>query len=211
MEIIENFAELSEKEQREFAEAFIKTINSEHTFTAEVDFVVDDVEADDITGGLWIGVSHTDAFAVEREATWQAADEDEANSTPDDPEYECSIYDDIKSCFKTLSTEIDGYEVSLDISEVDEDLIEDVTVNDISYEDSGIGSYEYWGDIGYDSQPYVEVTGVLTTSCSCAGTFFVEAAGIIGADEEDNSEDGDFDPEGRREEKPWDSSKHFDD
>jgi hypothetical protein len=68
---------------------------------------------------------------------------------------------------------IEGYKVSLDISDVDEDEAIEVEVDNISHEDSGIGSYEYWGHMEYDSQPYVEVEGTIVKACTCALAFFV--------------------------------------
>ena len=175
MAIIENFAALSAQEQQEFAKALIKTINSESIFTAETDFEITGVEADDLTGGLVIEVSHSDPIEVEREATWQASDEDEADRDPGyDADYKNSVFEDAKKSFKTLSTVIDGYKVSLDIADLDETETVEITTDHISHEDSGIGHYEYWGERGYDSHPYVEVEGIIIKACDCALAFTVE-------------------------------------
>ena len=34
-------------------------------------------------------------------------------------------------------------------------------------------SDEFWGETGYDSRPYVEVTGVLTQKCWCQATLTI--------------------------------------
>lgn len=44
------------------------------------------------------------------------------------------------------------------------DVVHDLEITDIKISntkkaDAGIGDYEYWGDEGYDSRPYTEITG----------------------------------------------------
>jgi hypothetical protein len=174
MSVIENFAELSVEEQKKFAEALIKKINSEGIFTSDANFEIYAVEADDLTGELTIEVSHGDTtLEVPREATWQAYDEDSISSDPDDADYVESIYNDAKKAFKTLSTTIDGYTVELEIADVDEVETIDVEVSKVSHEDSGIGHYEYWGTPGYDSHPYEEVEGTIIKACNMSLAFFV--------------------------------------
>lgn len=173
MSVIENFAALSTQEQRAFAEALVKTINTEKTFIDD-ELVISSVEADEMTGDLIIELDADDVY-VNRRATWQSADdEDSAYVKPEEPEYEDSIFDDVKSTFKTLSAEIDGYTLTLDVADIGDEEIAEVEVDSISHEDAGIGQYEYWGDIGYDSRPYLEVTGTLVTSCKVYLGLFVE-------------------------------------
>lgn len=175
MSVIENFAAMSVQEQRAFADSLVKTINSESIFSSDVDFEIDNVEADDITGGLIIEVSHTNSVEVARAATWTCDDEDEASHDPGyDVEYENSIYEDARKAFKTTEAVIDDYRVSLEIADIDTDETIDVDVDEISHEDSGIGHYEYWGHTGYDSHHYVEVTGTIVKASTCYISFFVE-------------------------------------
>ncbi len=192
MSVIENFAELSEQEQRAFAEALMKTINSEHTFTSESDFKVTSIEADDMSGGLFIEVTNTEPIEVGCKATWQAADEDDAYSEPDDinVKYEIDVYDAVESTFKTKEAVIEGYEVSLhEVYDVDEKFV-DVEIDDISDEDSGIGSYEYFGFTGYDSNEYVEAKGTILYECTCMIIFSVEPADEpVSTGSEENEED----------------------
>ncbi len=163
MSVIENFAELSEQEQRSFAEALVKTINTEKTFIDD-ELTLSSVEADEMTGDLLIEL---DGFInIDRKATWTCGnDEDDAYEKPEYPEYEAFISDDAAKAFKTLSAEIDGYTLSLEIADADGDEIEEVHVDSISHEDSGIGHYEYFGWEGHDSHPYIEVEGTLVQSC----------------------------------------------
>ena len=87
-----------------------------------------------------------------------------------------------------------------------------MNVDDYSYEDSGVGWYEYGSEVGYDSDPYIQVEGTIVRGCDCALSLYVEPIDEpVEVDEEDNSLDGDFDPDGRRAEKPWDSERHFED
>ena len=177
MEMIENFAALSAEEQRKFAEALVATINSESTFTNETNFKVLSVEADDTTGELIIEIDHEDLIDIRREASWTCDDEDEVDSDPGyDADYPESIYAEAKAAFKTLSTEIEGYQVELDILGVDEEETVEVDVDSYSHEDAGIGSYEFWGHTGYDSQPYIEVNGTITKACSIALALLVGIA-----------------------------------
>lgn len=178
MNVIENFAELSFEEQKKFAEALVKTINSENIFTGETDFKVSGVEVDELSGNLIIIIDHDDLIEVRREATWTCSS---ADDVADDPGFEADynnfLFEDTKKAFKTLSTEIEGYKVSLEVDDVDEDETIEVEVDNYSGEDSGIGSYEYWGETGYDSHPYIEVEGTIIKACSCALSLYVEPVG----------------------------------
>lgn len=174
--VVENFAVLSIEEQIKFARPILEKINNENIFSDETNFEFQDVEPDDITGGLWITVSTANPIRVIREATWTAGTEEGAEEDPgNDAEYSKSIYEDTNKSFKTLSSEIDGYDVSLKVDDVEEDetVDADIEIDHISHEDAGIGSYEYFGFTGYDSQPYVEVEGTITRMCDCNITFFV--------------------------------------
>lgn len=174
--MIENFAALSEKEQRDFAEALIKTINSEGIFTSNAKFKIDNVEADELTGDLVIECTTEEPLEVSRDAEWSCSDEEDAAEDPGyDVRYvEFSIFQEVENTFKTLSATIDGYKITLTVSDVDENETVEVKVDNIYHEDAGIGSYEYWGEVGYDSQPYVRVEGTLVKACDCAFAFFVE-------------------------------------
>ena len=177
MAVIENFAALSEKEQREFAEALIKTINSESTFTNDTNFVIIDVEASELTGNLEIDIDHEKPIEVRREATWTCASEEDMRDDPGyDADYDDSIFDDAKKALKTFSAIIDGYKVSLVFHDVDEEETVDVEVDSYSHEDNGIGDYEFWGQTGHDSQPYVEVFGTITKACNYVLSLHVEPA-----------------------------------
>jgi hypothetical protein len=213
MSVIENFATLSVQEQRDFAEALVKTINSENTFTDQVDFKVTGIDADEITGGLIIMLEHKDTIEVKREAIWACLDRDDANSTPDDPDFIESISDDTEKAFKTLTAKLEGYVVTLGIDDIDTEETVEIEVDSITDADDGIGSYEFWGEVGYDSHPYYEVEGTLTQACTVYCSLYVEAADEpIEIDEEDEEDEEEFfDPDGRRSEMPWDYGKHFDD
>ena len=172
MSVIENFATLSAQEQRAFAEALVKTINTEKTFIDD-ELVISAVEADEMTGDLIIELDCN--IYIDRRATWTCGnDEDAAYNKPEDPEYESSICSDAEEAFKTLSAEIDGYTLSLDVADTANEEIEEVKVDSVSQEDAGIGHYEYWGYIGYDSRPYNEVNGTLVQSCTVYLSLFVE-------------------------------------
>lgn len=175
MSVIENFAALSVKEQRDFAEALIKTLNSEHTFIDNINLAVANIEADDLGGGLIIELSHDPLIEVSRKATWTANDEDSAYDDPgmdaDYPEYAVR---EAEKAFKTLTADLEGYKLELTIEDVDEEQTLEVIVDNISHEDAGIGEYEYWGHVEYDSQPYVEVEGTIVSACQCALVLFVD-------------------------------------
>ena len=176
MAVIENFDAISVQEQMKFAEALLNTINSESIFSDETNFEITEVEASSLTGGLYIGVKQTNPIEVERKATWTAANEDDAESDPDDADYYNDIDEDALKAFKVGSAVIDGYKVEIEIDDVNAEYRPvEVVVDRISYEDSGIGSYEFWGDRGYDSRPYVSVRGTIVESCDCSLSFYVEA------------------------------------
>ena len=181
MTVIENFATLSVEEQIKFAKDLIEKLNLEKIFTDETKFIFEDVEPDDVTGGLWILTNSTDSIMISRKATWSAADKEDAEYEDPgrDADYHYSILDDAKKSFKTLATVLDGYNVSLQIE--DDNISEneasraEIEIDKISHEDSGIGSYEFWGQVDYDSHPYLEVTGTITKAYDCPVTIYVEA------------------------------------
>jgi hypothetical protein len=188
MSVIENFAELSVKEQLDFATALVKTINSENTFTDQTDFKVSGVEADEMTGGLVVMLEHEDYIEVERKATWTCdTNEDSAYEKPEDPDYEDLSFNDAKKVFKTLATELEGYSLTLSVDDVDTEEITEVEVDSVSNEDAGIGHYEFWGEDGYDSQPYCEVEGTLTQACTVYCSLYIEAATHFEAEAEEEN------------------------
>ena len=189
MSVIENFAVLSPEEQIEFATALVKTINSESTFISNNPFEITGVEADDITGGLTIDITHANPIEVRRDASWTCESKEDAEDDPGfEADYEDFVFEDAKKAFKTLSTEIDGYTVTLEVVDADDTDTVAVEVYSTSNEDSGIGSYEYWGDSGYDSHPYVEVSGTIVKACECVLALNVEPSDTIEAAEPESEE-----------------------
>lgn len=174
MAVIYNFNELSKTELQQFAAGLVQKINSESLFTSEVDFKIEEIDTDEMSGDLIISLSHDDLIEISRKATWQCGDEDELYSTPYDPEFEDNIYTEIEQAFKTTTIELDGYKLSLTVDDIDEEEILEADVDSYSHEDSGIGHYEFWGEVGYDSRPYLEVEGSLIVSCSCYISLWVE-------------------------------------
>lgn len=177
MAVIENFDAISVQEQMKFAEALLKTINSERIFSDQTNFELRGVEAAAFTGGLYIEVKQTNPIEVERRATWTAANEDDAESAAYDldADYDNSLDEDALKAFKTSLAVIDGYNVELQIDDVDEEIKPvEVEVEDISHEDDGIGHNEFWGVSSFDSRPYVVVKGTLVHSCNCYVSFYVE-------------------------------------
>ena len=180
MTVVENFAELSAPEQYEFAAKLLNTINSEHIFTSDTDFEILNVEVSEYSGDLRIDVSHTNLIDVPRKAVWTCSDEDEAEADPGyDADFDELIDKDVAKVFKTREADIEGYHVVLEVGDADAEETVEVTAEHISHEDSGIGHYEYWGVDGYDSHPYVEVTGTIVQACDCSLTFFVEPAAQV--------------------------------
>lgn len=177
MNVIENFAELSFEEQKKFAEALVRTINSESIFTSDTNFTLAGVEADELAGGLYVFLEHDDPIEVSREATWTCSDEDEVNSDPGyDADYADHLFEDTKKAFKTLFATIEGYKVSLEIDDVDMDDTIEVEADKYTHEEDGIGEYEYWGSRGYDSRHYIAVEGTIVKACSCGLSLYVESA-----------------------------------
>ena len=177
MAVIENFAELSEKEQREFAEALIKTINSEHIFTDDADLEIYEVEATDFDGSLVISVKNTtDYIGIKRSASWTPSgyfdpreDDIEATFSDSEVDYADDAEADFKDSLITVTSDIDGYTVSLyDVMDVEEKDVSDVEVYEVTNEDDGIGSYEYFGAIGYDSDPYIVAHATVIQNCDVA-------------------------------------------
>ena len=175
--MVEHFAELSTEEQVEFAKTLLNKINSDKIFSDATDFEFQGVEVDDITGGMWIDITHSDPISVCRRATWEVPNEEDAYLDPgNDADYYKTLREDTRRSFKTLSTQIGNYKVLLKIDDIDEDetVEADIETSSLQHLDSGIGSYEYWGFTGYDTHPYVEVEGTITKAYNCVLTLFVE-------------------------------------
>ena len=174
MELIQDFNTLSVEEQEAFAREFVQKINDTKVFTDEVDFVFDVVDADEISGDLYIGVYTKEGqdIAVERKASWTCGSVEDLYDNPEDVEFDEYIETDVTKALKTLTTELDGYIITIEVDDADGDTI-DREVKDYSNEDDGIGSYEYWGFTGYDSRPYVAVTGIITQACGFSATLTV--------------------------------------
>lgn len=177
MPVIENFTELSTQEQKEFANSLIEKINTEKLFSEDARFIVTGIAADDFTGGLWIDVSLVSPIEVRRSAIWTCGNAEYADEAPNNPDFGGNrIEDAVKNALKTLSTDLEGYTISLDDLDMDAGEITAVEVNKIKAEDAGIGEYEFWGHVEYDSHPYFEVEGILTQECAGYIRLFVEAA-----------------------------------
>ena len=175
MNVIENFSLLSKQEQRAFAEALLKTINSESTFIDGHPFEIYEGNggfyADETTGDITIDVAHQGLIEIEREATWPG-------ESPEmyDLEFFNTDEEDAEKVFKTTEAIIDGYKVTLGIADTDYKDITDYRVERSTSGDSGIGGYEYWGTRGYDSHPYTESVGVVTINYDLAIYLTVEPA-----------------------------------
>ena len=169
--VIENFSVLSQAELEQFAKKLIDKINAEKIITTEADFAIlndpDAVWASDITGNLIINLAAIEvASAVD--ASWTAAEDDPYDYN--DAEEGSPDFDDV---FKK-EVVVDGYKVTLSIDDYDRIENLEVEVDDYSREDSGIGRYEFWGHIGYDSHPYLEVNGTFINLYSVAVSLTIE-------------------------------------
>lgn len=169
MELIMDFNILSEAERREFAEELVQKINTEHLFTSEAEFKIATVEADAMSGDLAISIEQP--LTITDKAIWQCDSEEETN---DDPGYDAEVLESEYAFKDGASVEVDGYTVTLSVDDWDTGDTIEVIVDDYSEEDAGIGSYEYWGHKGYDSRPYVEVTGSIVKDCLYYLTLWVE-------------------------------------
>ena len=168
MTVIEDFNLLSEEEQIKFAEDLVAKINAEHLFTSEVNWVLNDVWANEQDGNLEISLIDEEGLDLELEATWQCGDEDEAER---DPGHDVA---DIESAFSaatyyfkdTTPVTVDGYTLTLEVTDAEAGDTVEVYADEVSEEDDGIGWYDHFGYQGYDSRPYIEVSGRIVKNCS---------------------------------------------
>lgn len=178
MAVIENFNNLTQEELLEFVNKIIKTVNSEHIFSNDITFELDTssssgIEISEFDGNLYIPLTHKDLLSVPRKAEWSCETEDDIYHV-EDPDFEDWIYEDAEKVLKTLSTELDGYKLSISVDDAESEETTDVDVDDYHADDDGIGSYEYWGHVGYDSHPFYAVEGTITQDCTCYLTLVVE-------------------------------------
>ena len=170
--MIENFSLLSPEEQQQFAAELVAKLNAAKVFSDDSDLTIYDIDTDEMDGsiGIAIGVE----TAIDRDAYWQCGDSEEAYDMPEHYDFTESSSEDAKKAFKTLATDFEGYILELREFDIEDYDVEGVSeVYDIENEDAGIGSYEYWGDTGYDSQPYCEVNGSLDVSCGISAWLVV--------------------------------------
>lgn len=171
--VIENFSALSQEELKQFAEKLLDKINTENIFSKETDFRFSDSDAiwaDEMTGDLIIALDTVDDVYVAVKATWQA---------PEDDPGDCEDADEESPDFAEVFSKeviIDGYKVTLSVDDYDFVERDDVQVDSYSHEDSGIGYYEFWGQTGYDSHPYLEVEGTFTNTYKVYVSLTVEPA-----------------------------------
>lgn len=173
--VIQNFNVLSSEELQKFAEELIKTINTEHTFTDNGSLQLDkdnSIEASEFDGNLWIPV-YIEDFVVERPAEWTCSDYEDRYDAKD-PDFTNYFTEDAEKSFKELSVIVGDYKVTIEVTDGDEGETVDVVVNSYTEEDSGIGSYEFWGHTGYDSHPYLTIDGDIHQACTCYMGLIVE-------------------------------------
>lgn len=173
--VIENFALLSQEELNQFAKKLVDKINAEHHITDEVEFTIlkgpDAVWAQDTTGDLIINLDDVKVTSAV-DATWAASDDDPYEYDDSTVDLEEPTFDDV---FKKEFI-VDGYKVIVDVDDYDHLETEDVEVYSYKHDDAGIGSYEFWGEVGYDSRPYLDVQGTFTNLYSVALSLVVEPA-----------------------------------
>jgi hypothetical protein len=140
--------------------------------------IENEIDADELTGGLDIGVRTEQPVVITRNATWQCGSAEEAKDVEYywDIDYENPTATDAEKAFSAELANIDGYKVILtvDDAEVVGD-IEDIEILNTTDEDDGIGHYEYFGATGYDSRPFCVVEGILTMECECSLRLYIEA------------------------------------
>ena len=173
MSVIENFAALTEQEQRQFAEQLVAKINAENIILPGNTLTILEVEADELTGNLWISLDHEDGIVAARPAGWTTGSEEYTNHpASENIEYANTIDEDARKELKTLSAVVDGYNVTVttDVVDWDEDEFE---VDSTDYQKDGF-SYEYWGTSGYEDTSYYECEGTVYCTCTVAINLEVE-------------------------------------
>jgi hypothetical protein len=172
MSIVENFNELSETALLAFAEDLINKLNASDAFKTEITLQTYELQTSELTGDLTIFAipEGDERVEVAVPAEWSCSTEDDLDDIPD--EYNLDTFDlnssaeeAAKELFKESSVVIDGYKIDLIVNEVEREKIVDTIVENHYDDDSGIGSYEYFGATGYDSHPFVAIEGKLVYEC----------------------------------------------
>lgn len=157
--------EKSEQDKlRDIAEEFLTVIKENYDGTFELDKDKDGVYLDD-DGNLVVWI-YGDDLEVRVEAEWQTGIDDDLDDIDTDTIETVTdlTLNDVLSGLETLPTDIDNFKI-IDVKfngydDIDYDF-KDVDVESSCEEDSGIGWYEYWGEKGYDSHPYYQVSGTI--------------------------------------------------
>lgn len=162
---VDDFSKLSEQQIKQLSNKIIDKINAEHLFFDFDITLVGDPQVDAATGDLLLQADSADTVYVSRQAHWTCSiyDEDCTEEAPKNPEFAEDLMDDIQEAFPTKTISIDGYSVTMtvwDAMYTTQQCIPSEIIN-AEEEDDGIGSYEYWGQIGWDSRPYRAIDGIL--------------------------------------------------
>lgn len=175
--VVENFNELSNEELQKFAQEMLAKINSS-SLSGDAYFELVEAYADEMTGDLVIDAQQNDdPIYIERYGHWQADEDDDQPYGIDSIEFEDSEKADVESTFSKGPVVIDDYNVEMEIVDFEftREIVE-VDVSSTEAADDGIGSYEYWGEVGYDSRPYTEVTGSIVQECYVSALFIISPA-----------------------------------
>ena len=158
------------------AEAVVAELNKGKVFADDTLIKVKKAYIDPYSDAFLVDVE-LDSVSVKREASWNTDGDDESpTSVDEDLTYEYSESDDIKKAFKTTEATILGHKVYLLLDECTAEKVDttDWTIEHSSEEDAGIGSYEFWGEVGYDSRPYMHYEGTITEEFVVWATLEIE-------------------------------------
>lgn len=171
--MIQSFAKMSFDARLHFAEEMIKKINSESIFLNGTKFKIDQIELDDYSDDLIILTTSVDPVKLSRGVFWQVPNEDYLYYKPKSMDYIDTEYEAVSELLKTKTAVVDGYTVTAEIDDVEAGKNIEVQVDSYYHDDNGIGYYDFWGEPGYDSRPFIVVEGTATEEREVAISFYV--------------------------------------
>lgn len=139
----------------------LKNIVNQIKFPGEPDVTIDYAAITESDEGTFLVPVELRTVTLPVSCVWEG--DSEGNYSTDDIDIDAEK--EAENYIKNIQTPVEFAEgVLTDVSyeDIHDYTITDTEVTKVTEEDAGIGSYEYWGTVGYDSQPYTEISGVVT-------------------------------------------------
>lgn len=165
MDLYEAFKTLGEAVEDSVPESptniLLKSIVDQIKFPGDPDVTIDYAAITESDEGTFLVPVELHTVKLPVSCVWEG--DTEGNYSVDDIDIDAEK--EAENYIKTIQTPsefMEGILTDVSYEDIHDYTIADTEVTKMTEEDAGIGSYEYWGTVGYDSQPYTEISGIVT-------------------------------------------------